>query len=451
MGATLRAWLRVAHSGLFRHVRERAVAVVPEEARRRGGELAGEEERSVGFRGLEVGEAGDEEVEIAVVVHVHEGRRHGEEREGRKPGGRGDVGKAAALVVQEPQLVSGQHEQVLASVVVEVSGHEGEGLHVGQARGLDRLEPSGDVVKEPKPRPGRGHEVEGPVPVGVEEGLCGAAGLGRGTCLGHRESSPDRQGRGNGRQRGKRRLDEAHVGHAAVHEARLRAARGHGLGVAPLLEVLLTQHRAIGTPAESEEPGHGRVGFVPTPRGLQGHREVVRRRGVEGLDAKGGGEQGERPIGLVLVEKELGQAHVGSHVLGDQLEHTPEGRGGFLRAVLDPGRQTHDVVGLRKARVEPAGLEGLPPGGGDVGNVEERDGEVRPGEDEAGIEVDGASERLRRALVLVLLEKRDTAVVLAAGGLPVRGAGGGAGRNEECPGQDQPSACARLHVVTPGR
>ncbi len=119
-GVTLRL-----HPGGARDVGERPVLVVAEQKQRRRRELMGEQRPVVAnlrAGGREVGQPGEEKVDVAVMVDI--GERGGARQiwECRHPRCLGDVGEHAAVVPVEAALAVTEHEQIGGLVVVVVGG-----------------------------------------------------------------------------------------------------------------------------------------------------------------------------------------------------------------------------------------------------------------------------------------------------------------------------------------
>ena len=96
-----------------------AAAVVLQEAGRRAGKAVGEG-RAPRRSPLGVDETGEHDVEVAVVVRVHQGGGDVGPRIGRNARGRRHVGESAAVVVKERDAAAAEEEQVRMLVVVVV-------------------------------------------------------------------------------------------------------------------------------------------------------------------------------------------------------------------------------------------------------------------------------------------------------------------------------------------
>jgi hypothetical protein len=126
-------------------------------------------------------------------------------------------------------------------------------------------------------------------------------------------------------------------------------------------------------------------------------------------------QQLDGAIVAALLHLELGQVDTGAEVGRVELEHLREGRLGDVDLVLRLGEETEDVVRLRRVRRGRGGLLRGRRRGRRIGQVEQRNREVDPGQIERRIDRQRAAEAGGGLGVVVLLEQRDADVVGAVG------------------------------------
>ncbi len=324
-------------------VGEGAVAVVLEQEAGGGREVGGEREGAAGVRGgREVGQAGHEHVEVAVVVDVHEGGGEGDVGIGGQLGRRRHVPEPPpAFVVEEGQGSRLQDEEVGAAVVVIVPRHHGPSLEAEEARGAGHVREPALVV--PEHAQDASLDVDGvqrAVPVQVHEGdrgpAPGAEGGGHLARLeGAAEQGRPRGGRG-GRGKHTGRLAERDRGRLRVDQVGLGAGRGQGLGVAALFEVGLPEARLVAAVAQLLEARHlGRPRLALAPA-RQRDPEVVGRAHVVGLGLRGQPEGRHRLLELPLLEIDLSEDEVRPQVPGVGREHVLQARDRVVSPVLHP-------------------------------------------------------------------------------------------------------------------
>ena len=369
-----------------RHVGERAVAVVAQQDRRG---------------------AADDEIEVAVVVGVDERDRRWRTGGRRNAGRLGGVleGPVGALV-QQRMLLHAEHEQIGALVVVVVARDRGDERRRQRQRrqafgGRDVAERPARVVQDAQARP-RIDEIEVAVQVEIDEGRA-VGGL----------SFTAQRRPGRERHRGHRRRGRAFV-----------ARRRHRFGVASLFEVVVREGGAVAGFAQRLELRDRLLPFLGLAGARQRDAEVVERGHVVRLRRDRRPQQIEGAVVLALLHRQLRQVHSRAEVRVVDGQHLRELGVGDVGLILGLGDQAEDVVRLRCVGRRGGGLLRGYGGGREIRHVEQRDGEVDPGETERGIDLERAAEALGGVGVVVLLEQRDADVVGAVGVLPRRGGRG---------------------------
>ena len=122
----------------------------------------------------------DDQIEIAVVIHIHPRGGAGPQRLRRQPRGRGHVlERAVGALVHEHTASRSQHEQVRSPVVVVVAGHRSHALYAFRRRQVrsrgDVGKPATVVSKEMLSAGAGGEQIQVAVVVDVEEDRAGRA------------------------------------------------------------------------------------------------------------------------------------------------------------------------------------------------------------------------------------------------------------------------------------
>ena len=193
-------------------------------------------------------------------------------------------------------------------------------------------------------------------------------------------------------------------------------------GVAPLFQVHVREGRRVTARAQRLEARRGGGALLVVPAARERDPEVVHRGGIERLALDGRAEEIGGLVVPPLLEVELPEVHARAEVGRIDREHAAERRLAVGGPVLAAGDEAEHVVRLWCVGPAP-GREGrLLACLGRVGHVEQRDGQVDAGEAVAGIDRQGPPEGSDGRLVIVLLEVRDTEVVLAVRSIAIRGA-----------------------------
>ena len=359
--------------------------------------------------------AAEDEVEIAVVVGVHQRARRGRSRVGQAGDG-GDVREPRPIVVEQARAARAQDEEVGPRVVVDVGGHGSEagqaGIEAPARGGVD--EAAALLEVEAQALGPDGDEVEMAVPVDVREG-----------------EAARRRGDGHGRRRPRRArhpaiggVDELVGRCGGLHELRLRARGGQGLGVAPLLGVVVGEERRVSALLQRAEAVHRPLPLLGLAGADEGQAEVVDGGGVVRLRGQGRAQLHDGFRVVAVLEEELAEVDVGAQVRGVDGEDGAERRPRLLGRAQAARGQAQDVMRLRHAgqgRRRRAGLEARLL---QLGHVEERDGEVRARQGQGRIQRERLAEGSHRVVVPELLEQRHPDVVRAVRGL--HGIGGNA-------------------------
>ena len=400
-----------------------AAAVVLQEAGRRAGKAVGEG-RAPRRSPRGVDETGEHDVEVAVVVRVHQGGGDVGPRIGRNARGRRHVGESAAVVVKERDAAAAEEEQVRMLVVVVVPRYRAR-------RALLRIEAPCDrdideatlfVVVEPLALGARRVDVERAITVQVDE-RNGARQ--RRPRIGRRSESAS-EGRRDGfpalpgarRKHARGRVGEAYRRRRGVDEVGLRPGGRHGLRVAPLLRVVLADQRPVTALAQHSEALEHLLAFLRLAGADEGEAEVVDGGGVVGLGRHRGPELCDGLRILARLEVELAEVDERTDVVGIERQHLPERRFRLVDTVLPPRDQAEDVVRRGQVRQGLRGGPRLALGARKVGHVEERDGEVGAGNGERRIDLQRFPEGLGRIRGPELLEQRHPPVVRAVGVFP---------------------------------
>ncbi len=342
--------------------------------------------------------------------------------------GRGHVLEAAlAFVVEERERARLQDEQVRLAVVVVVTGHHRQRFHPRQSRGRRHVREAPLVaLQDAQTARARLDRVERAVAVDVHESDArGGGGAERGPGLGQPQGTAQERCRG-GRDAGGEgfrqeagRLRERNRRRLRVHEVGLGPGGSDGFGIAALLHVRLTEAGLVAALPELLEAEHLRRPFFALPTSGEGHSEVVGRAHVVGLGGGRDPEGGHRFLELPLLQVDLPEQEVGPEVFRVGGEHPAQVGEGVLAAIVHARDEGLQVVGLRRVGSESRCLFRGFPGRRHVGDIEECDCEVDPGQLQLGIRGEGPLELLRRVREAELLEEGHAQVVRAIGGFAV--------------------------------
>ena len=427
--------------GLGRDVLEGAVLVVAQQPQRSRGELVRKQHRRVrrGAGGGEVGQPGQEDVDVAVVIDVGEGRGARQGRVRRQAGVAGDVVEAPRPVVAVEAAASvTQHEQVGRQVVVEV-GRDGPDAHRpgrggAEPRRLGHVGPlARAVVAQQLLSLGRhAQEVEVAVAVRVErrDPASERRGQGAGPAgveLRRGEAASERRGRRVVRREHEieRYRREGGGGWCGIDELRLGARRRDGPRVAALLEVARPVGDRVAARPQRLRLLEQRAPLVRLAAAGEGQPQVVDRGDVERLGVRGQAQARDRGRVVARLELDLPQVDVRADIGGILLEDLLEPAARILRTVLRAGDQSEQVRRLQRPRQALGRHRGLAPGSFQILVVEQGQGEVEAGDRErvprrrlgraraADRRADGQrlAERRRGRRVVELLQARDAPVV----------------------------------------
>ena len=374
-----------AEAGLFRPVGEGLVAVVaPEDV---GASAVG-------------GCAGDEEVEVAVVVVVDEDEVGGAIGRGDS-GFFGDVGElAVAEIAEEEDAVAHGEGEVGEAVVVEVARGAGYAVSADGEAGLvggERIEAArggAAIGADGVGAVAHDDEAEVAAAVHVDEACARVRGCG---ILVARALPRFREGDGN-------------------HGTGFEGASGgiFGAAEAALFAVVVREGRGelgVGDLAEAIEGDLGLFGFALT---LEGAGETELGGGVERVEFERGAVLGYGGGEVVQLKLEGAEEVVAVRVRGIEREDALEGFDALLVIVLAAIEEAEDVPGVGIVGGLLGGVFERGFGLGELLQIEEGDAFVGLGEGERWVELVGLSELLRGLFEELLAHQRGADVVRRA-------------------------------------